>query len=412
MGGIFIFRRDLRIKDNLALNLLAKKVKHIIPIFLIDRAQIEKNEHNKYYYSPNAVQFIFESLADLNKQMGGKLLLIELPEFEKLLKSVSFVGFNLDFSPYAKKRDANIINLCKKHNVGVVTSDSDLTMHDIKIEAPLKQFGAYYRHMKRKRVVVKSVRVNFVKVNAKLYKPNYKINDLLDQRGGRKNALIALKRKKDRHISAYLNMGCISIREAKKIGKPLFWRDFFLKAMIKYKNNDLYSSYIDPRFNFLRKLPFSKAEFNKLWTCKTGFLAIDAYMTQMQKTGFCPNRGRLLLAAFWSKYLRIDMLHPKYGAQVGFSRLLVDSIGASQNLLNHHWMLDFDYPGRRFGKGISGRPFKLDIDDYDHVRKWLPHLSDMDNKTLKHWKGNSLHPGPMFDEKKRYLEWKKITSKH
>ena len=44
--GIFIFRRDLRIDDNLALYLLSKKCNVILPIFILDVAFI-----NQIYFS-------------------------------------------------------------------------------------------------------------------------------------------------------------------------------------------------------------------------------------------------------------------------------------------------------------------------------------------------------------------------
>ena len=73
--GIFIFRRDFRIDDNLALSKLSKKVDKIIPIFILDPFQILENEKNKYYKSNSAIQFMIESLIDLNKDLY--LLLIQ-----------------------------------------------------------------------------------------------------------------------------------------------------------------------------------------------------------------------------------------------------------------------------------------------------------------------------------------------
>jgi deoxyribodipyrimidine photolyase len=67
--GIFIFRRDLRLNDNLALIKLSNEVDIIIPIFILDRYQIKKKSHNKHYFSSNAVQFMCESLVDLNNQL-------------------------------------------------------------------------------------------------------------------------------------------------------------------------------------------------------------------------------------------------------------------------------------------------------------------------------------------------------
>jgi len=53
--GLFIFRRDLRLYDNLALYELSKVVNIIIPIFILDKKQIEINKNNKYYHSNNVI---------------------------------------------------------------------------------------------------------------------------------------------------------------------------------------------------------------------------------------------------------------------------------------------------------------------------------------------------------------------
>ena len=67
--GIFIFRRDLRLNDNYGLIKLSSTVDIIIPIFILDKYQIKISKHNYHYFSNNVVQFMCESLVDLNKQL-------------------------------------------------------------------------------------------------------------------------------------------------------------------------------------------------------------------------------------------------------------------------------------------------------------------------------------------------------
>ena len=66
MKTLFIFRRDLRTYDNTTLNkIISKNPKmEIIPIFIFNKKQIEEKENR--YYSKNAVQFLFESLDELD----------------------------------------------------------------------------------------------------------------------------------------------------------------------------------------------------------------------------------------------------------------------------------------------------------------------------------------------------------
>jgi deoxyribodipyrimidine photo-lyase len=469
--GLFIFRRDCRLVDNNALNELAKQVDEIIPIFILDPNQIKKNNKNKYYFSNNAVQFICETLIDLDKQLKeyGSHLYLFMGEPDKIVHKIikdydiEYVAFNLDFSPYAIKRDHHILKLCEQEEINCITNDWDLnllpTEKMLNSGKPFKVYGAYYKHAVKYNVdkpknLPKVKFISHFDVSG-LYpishlKKLYKENELIDQRGGLEECqkkINALKKQKDyntmrdrldyetTHLSAYLNMGTISIRQAyylfkSKLGsrtqllKQLYWRDFYHCAIRFIDNASSYTNYIDSRFDDIkwRKSTEFKKEFDKMWYSKTGFLLIDAGMRQLQTTGFLHNRCRMQMVIFANKYLRINMLDPKYGSQVWFSRLLVDAIGIAQNKMNNNWSLDFDLSGRRFGIGISGRGMdisNIEIKKFDpecnYIKKWLPHLKDIPNKDLYKWsdemaeKYKHIHPAPMFDSKERYQEWIKLT---
>ena len=60
--SLFIFRRDFRIVDNLGFNFAIKNCKNIIPIFIFTPEQVVNNS----FKSNNAVQFMIESLQNLN----------------------------------------------------------------------------------------------------------------------------------------------------------------------------------------------------------------------------------------------------------------------------------------------------------------------------------------------------------
>ena len=165
-------------------------------------------------------------------------------------------------------------------------------------------------------------------------------------------------------------------------------------------------------------------DFNMLWNSKTGFLIIDAAMNQMKITGYMHNRTRMMVGMFWTKYLLINPYHPKIGSQVGFSKVLLDAVGSSQNKLNHSWITELDYPGKKYApKGVSlaGRPMNIGTDTIQkfdprciYIKKWLPHLKEIPNKDLLKWnekiaiKYNYIHPAPIFDPKEKYKEWIQI----
>jgi deoxyribodipyrimidine photo-lyase len=470
--GIFVFRKDLRLYDNLALIELSKKCEKIIPIFIFDDYQINITENNKYYRSNNAIQFMCESLLDLNNQLNGKLQLFKGDPpiiIKNLIKYLNnkydniTISFNLDYTKYALKRDSDIINICNSYNIELITIEHDHTL--IPFNKMLKSnglaymvYGSFYKNAIKTKVnePIKLLFNNFIKItDLKLFESNiiknindikkfYKENIYLAQHGGRTLALKKLNNelvyknysnKRDLlsfntyQISASLNFGCISIREFYyiiknniEIRKQLYWRDFYTCILKTIPQANSYSKMIDDRFNQV-KWTNKYNNWNLMMESKTGYLIIDAAMRELIKTGYIGNRVRLILATFWIKYLLINPLHPKYGSQVGFSRYLVDC-NTSQNKLNHQWFTDLDLPGRRFAKrgcnSLTGRMMRIDnemIKKFDpnceYIKKWLPELKDIPNKELYKWnkdiqKKYNIHYPPIFIWEEQYKKYCKL----
>ncbi len=445
--GIHIFRKDLRIYDNKALYQLYQKVDKIILVFILDILQIIKTNKNKYYISNNAIQFMCESLYDLNKQSNNNLILLYgditniITEIIKKYKP-QYISYNNDYTNYSLKRD-NIINtISKNYNINIITSDDQTLINTNKLSKnnnqPYLVFGAFYKNEIKFNVdpLVNIKLDKFYKPQTKnifIYNFNnlnkfYTINPFIAQQGGRTNGLLKLNKQnitnfkyRDQiaissfNISAYLNFGCISIREFYQFSKynsdiikQIIWRDFYI-CIIKYKPLLYYDKYIDSRFNKIKWPPINLNEWKSFIQYKTGFLLIDAALKELVITGYIGNRNRLLLATFWIKYLLIDMYNPKYGAYYGFSKYLIDCT-TSQNLCNYLWIIsDLDLSGRRFAKKntntLTGRMIYINnqiIKKYDkdcsYIKKWLPHLEHIPN--------NDLYNYPtIFDPEKRYIKY-------
>lgn len=480
--GIFIFRRDLRLVDNVGLIYLSEQCDIILPVFFLDHKQIKQTSQNKHYYSENAVQFMCESLDDLNKSLrenhNTKLYMFygdPQALLDDILSSVRkqsnrvVVGWNADYSPYSKKRDNGMKIVCEQHGAEVIECHDDFTLinfenlvkSDGSFEA-YKQFGAFFKNSSKNAPRMPSKNANlkaiFPKGNEfefafefkRSVKTFYKENNSISQNGGRTNALKKLSptvlntykdynTKRDTltynttNLSAALNFGCVSIREVyhavkKTLGencvilKQLYWRDFYLAAVRYLPNANDWKRHVDIRYE---KLDWKNTRVKEMWerliNCRTGFLLVDAGMNEMKTSGFLHNRLRMIIGVFWTKYLQIDPRHPEYGSQVGFSKYLVDAIGPSQNLMNHRWIVDFDYPGKKFsapGAPLSGRPMDISNKmikkwdpDCEYIKKWLPHLKDIPSKELFRWdtvmvnKWDNIHPAPMFEGKEKYKEW-------
>ena len=117
---LFIFRRDLRLNDNKGL-IQAMKHPNVLPIFIFTPEQIKSND----YKSDNAVQFMCESLKDLDKSLkkyNSKMHYFygeNIVELEQIIKKidVNAIVTNKDFTPYAIKRDKAILELCGENDI-------------------------------------------------------------------------------------------------------------------------------------------------------------------------------------------------------------------------------------------------------------------------------------------------------
>lgn len=454
--GIFIFRRDFRLVDNLALIDLSRVCDQILPIFIFDPFQVDESALNKNYISHPAIQFMIESLDDLNAQLkkSKSKLLLYYGNPETVINdiittsnaTINAVGFNADFSPYSRERDAKIKIVCQKHNIECIVNEEDLLLHSVhdvlsKDETPVKVFGFYRkRAMQIKVKEIQILRNNiFVGGNAvSQFKGSKYLKRKADsfikkkrkqQLGGRNIALEILRwigKKQFReynnrrdllhyettHLSPHLKFGTVSIREAyfafKKSGnnatelvRQLYWRTwFFINAYFRktIKNGSKGYGHLqgESRFKSLEWIGGKELQRRgkALWDdASTGFPVIDAAIRQLNQTGWMHNRARLLVANFAVKVLKINPFGEYWSGQESFSRQLLDCCYAN-NYGNWMWILGpYDTSGYRYGKKdtFGGRTFKTiaEFKKFDpelkYVRKWIPELSSVPDKDVWKW---------------------------
>jgi deoxyribodipyrimidine photo-lyase len=394
---IFIFRRDLRAVDNLALNTLIKHAgnQSILPVFIFNPKQIYAQ--NNPYFSNNAVQFMIECLKSLEKHMhinyyeGDDVKIIEQISKHYAIKSIAF---NADYSPFATRRDKLIVDWCKLHNITCIT-EQDYTLFVMgsilnNSGKPYQVFTPFY-----KATLTKSVRKplkTFPKINGIVSVKHfdkdryYTINTDIAVHGGREEALYRLKKNMTKYanareypslegttrLSAYIKFGCVSIREVfhnyskvKALQRELIWREFYANILYYFPNVLGHS--------FKQKYDKIKWSNNKEWFKKwcdgqTGYALVDAGMKQLNTTGWMHNRVRMIVAMFLTKDLLIDW---RRGERY-FATKLVDYDPASNN---GGWQWSAS-------TGTDSQPYfrifnpDLQIKKYDkdfaYIKKWNP----------------------------------------
>lgn len=449
--SVFIFRRDLRLDDNTGLIKAMIQSNHVIPLFILSKNQV--SQKNKYK-SSNAIQFMMESLEDLNNQIksvkpSSQLVIMYGDEISILKKLKTMFHYdaifvNDDYTPYAVKRDNRIKAFCKSKKIRFISSTDVLLLDTLNITTGsgtrYKIFTQFYNKTKTIKIR-KPVRFdydNFKTISLSQYsfrtmngfllsQKFYGINNRLAIRGGRTNGLNILKginrfanytktrdimSKKTTMLSAHNKFGTLSIREVyhstkriKDLNKQLYWRDFYYYVSVHFKSFYQYRHLNHPSKKV--KWIYNKAYFNAWKNGRTGFPIVDAAMTELNTTGFMHNRGRMIVASFLVKDLLIDWRH----GERYFSRMLVD-IDRAQNTGNWNWSSSMGLDATSFLRIFNPWTQSKEYDpDASYIKKWLPQLkhipADVIHGYRMHEKFSIDYPKPIVDhsvQRKKFIK--------
>jgi deoxyribodipyrimidine photo-lyase len=159
--------------------------------------------------------------------------------------------------------------------------------------------------------------------------------------------------------------------EAEKYLAELTWRDFATALLDAHP--DMATRSLRPQFE---GFPWRHDEdgFEAWAHGHTGYPIVDAGMRQLWRTGYLPNRARLIVASFLVKHLLIDWRH----GEEWFWDTLIDADPAN-NPLNWQWVS---------GAGVDSAPYfrifnpVLQAEKFDpdgaYVRQWVPELESLE----------------------------------
>ena len=395
------------------------------------------------FFSDNSVQFMCESLKDLNhdiKKLSNNLSHIHFFEdsninvlknivdhFESKKDRVTYICFNQDYTPYSKLRDKSIIDFCTKKNINCyMTEDyllAPINTFLLKENEPYKVYTPFKNNVyKNIKSILKPDNKKTENNKHKLSKVTTNIKNLITDihkfydknennkvKGGRNEGIKLLNKinltlikqyENNRNdlsyetttLSSYIKYGNLSIRE-------VFWKCYFIKKenticdQLIWREFYFYITYYYPkvlskkRENFQEKYnkikwKYSKKLFNLWKNGETGYPIVDACMKELNTTGYMHNRGRLIASNFLNRMYGMDWRH---GEQY-FATKLID-YDPSVNNGNWQWIAS---------TGVDPKPYFqrlfnpwLQSEKYDssciYIKKWLPNLKHIQNKHLHHW---------------------------
>ncbi len=402
MPAIFWFRRDLRLNDNAGLYHALKSGHKVLPIFIFDKNILDELSEKQ----DARVNFIHQSLQDIKEELAKLGTAIKIiystPQkaFEDLLKkySIDAVYTNLDYEPYAIKRDKEIEALLAKQNIPFYTyKDQVIFEQDEIVKDDKTPYTVYTPYSKKWRTKIndfylKSYPVekyndNFLKHTGfaipSLKEIGFEPVDI--EFPAKKPSKVTLQKYAETrdipgidgttHLGIHLRFGTISIRELARdaaaindtfLGE-LIWRDFFqmiLAHFPKVVNNAFKNQYDNIKWRN------NEAEFKQWCTGKTGYPIVDAGMRELNETGTMHNRVRMITASFLTKHLLIDWRR----GEAYFAEKLLDYDLAANNG-NWQWAAGCGCDAAPYFRIFSPERQTEKFDpQHKYIKKWVPEI--------------------------------------
>ena len=400
--SIMWFRRDLRINDHPALLAAIESAEQVIPLFILDKKQIDEA-------GEKLLAYMGQSLRALDESLGNRLHIIEGDQVEVLKElmaqhDVEEVHISAEYERYGAERDTRVeaagIKLVRTGSPYAVTPGRVLKPSDA---TPYKVYTPFYRGWRTHGYRAPAVTPKKFAVVQPTEKyrafPDFQFPEGVQIIAAGEAA--ALKRfeaftksgldsyDENRNLasidgtskmSTYLKFGEIHPRtllanlgESKAhdtFRKEIAWREFYADVLFNNPMTDV--EYYAPKFKEMRYDKPGK-KFKAWCEGKTGYPFVDAAMRQLVVEGWMHNRTRMVVASFLVKDLHLEW-------QVGerfFAEHLVDYDVASNA---HGWQwtagcgTDASPYYRIFNPIEQGKRFD---ENGDYIRKYVPELAHL-----------------------------------
>ncbi len=404
MRVLALFTRDLRLADNRLLD-----SGEVTPAFIIDETLLRA--HDNVF----AQSFLADSLDDLDRQLGRHNSGLALTRgtlksaFTSLITQYKpeLVRLARDITPYAKRRERLIAEICRTQNTTLELVDQHWLLPfktTTKPDGnPYVVFTPFYRHgnsLEIPRPTTRTVAFTKLRTNQKLLtdlRPK-SLSGVHTQTGGRAAAMARLHkperyagyntdrnfpdRESTSQLSAHLHWGTISPREmyrhlAESLGhdhgliRQLWWREFY--GSLAHHFPHIWHHNFRREFDALdwQTAPELLAAWQR---GETGFPIVDAAMRCLNATGEMHNRLRLIAASFLVKDLQINWRE----GEAHFASRLVD-FDKTLNNGNWQWVA---------GSGADAAPYfrifnpwlqQAKFDPKAHfIKRWCKELAELE----------------------------------
>ena len=418
---IWWIRRDLRLKDNIALHTALAEATAVYPLFILDPILWQSD-----YVGSKRLAFLLDGLRVLDhdlRQRGSRLLLRHgrpetvLPQLLAETGAVRVVA-EVDYSRYAKARDGRLATQTPLHLVGspAIRPPGDVLKKD---GTPYTVFTPFSRVWKAlplphqrdllpapshiptpTNIASEPIPTDPVLPASVLFvagetEAQRRLARFLQVGvNGYANKRDVMGESGTSGLSPYLRFGMVSGREtavsaleiiAERIAlnpaaragadtwlNELIWRDFYIHILHHFPHVSRGS--FRPQWDAIqwRNDP---AEFAAWCAGETGYPVVDAAMRQLNNTGWMHNRARMIVASFLVKDLLIDW---RWGERY-FMQQLVDGDPAANNG-GWQWAAGTGTDAapyfRIFNPVSQGKKFDP---AGTYVRRWLPELANVPN---------------------------------